>query len=162
MTNLITSLAVKTSATLAHLGYYKKMNLCSRSDIREDDKAVILEQNICRRLFCNDPVRQSLIEERSKKERRRRRTYLQNIQVEDEAILLTGEVTSVLTIKNINWVSAINIQSISVFSILSKIFIGGPHYCQSPAMVMCNKIIGQGNLSSGEILNILIHSKFLS
>ena len=68
MTNLITSLAVKTSATLAHLGYYKKMNLCSRSDIREDDKAVILEQNICRRLFCNDPVRQSLIEGWSNKE----------------------------------------------------------------------------------------------
>ena len=68
MANLITSLAVKTSATLAHLGYYKKMNLCSRPDIREDDKAVILEQNICRRLFCNDPVRQSLIEGRSNNE----------------------------------------------------------------------------------------------
>ena len=60
--------SAKTSATLAHLGYYKKMNLCSRSDIREDDKAVILEQNICRRLFCNDPVRQSLIEGWSNKE----------------------------------------------------------------------------------------------
>ena len=34
-------------------------------------------------------------------------------------------------------------------------FIGGPHYCQGPALVMCNKIIGR------DIEYILIHSKFL-
>ena len=79
------------------------MDFCSRADVGEDDKAIVLKQDIRWRLLCYNPTTQEIVKGTD--------ANLQKMQEED--ILLTGATRSVLLIRNINPVSAISIPNSS-------------------------------------------------
>ena len=82
------------------------MDFCSRADVGEDDKAIVLKQDIRWRLLCYNPTTQEIVKGTD--------ANLQKMQEED--ILLTGATRSVLLMRNINRVSGINIQKRSADS----------------------------------------------
>ena len=102
-----------------HLGYDKKVDFCSWADVWEDDKAIVLKQDVRWCLFCYNPSTQPIVKGKGEGEGghqcqgQGQNTDLQKMQEDEEAILLTGATRSVLLTRNINRVSGINIPNSS-------------------------------------------------